>query len=142
MMQPIITLIQDYLSAVADAVARVQKDIGADLVRQGPGGGRFPRFGNLSDGSEYQFHGIGLSVESGDIDVNFDFGTGGRYDGFDAWSLWCFAKQQLDRYPTFQDKEDVDEALRHLISERKVVGSTNPDRDRLFYLAGSTPRVL
>jgi hypothetical protein len=133
-------LIRDYLAAVADAVARVQQHVGADLVRQGPGGGRFPRFGVLPDGSEYQFHGYGCSVGDGDLDINFDFASDGRFDVFDAWRLWYFAKQQPERY-AFKDLESIKDAIQTLTSQGRVTGLKEANRGMLF-LTGSTPQYL
>lgn len=133
-------LIRDYLAAVADAIARVQQHIGADLVRQGHGGGRFPRVGVLPDGSEYQFHGYGCSVGDGDLDIDFDFAPDGRYDVFDAWRLWWFAKQQPERY-AFKDLESIKDAIQTLTSQGRITDLKEANRGMLF-LTGSTPQYL
>lgn len=44
----------------------------------------------------YYFHGIGCRVEFGTLVVDFDFGSDGRFDGFDAWRLSLFAESVLD----------------------------------------------
>lgn len=133
-------LIRDYLAAVADAVARVQQHIGADMMRQGPGGGRFPRFGVLPDGSEYQFHGFGCGVSDGDLYVDFDFAPDGRYDVFDAWRVWKFAEQQPARY-AFKDLESIKDAIQTLISQGRVTDMKETTRGMLF-LTRSTPQYL
>lgn len=134
-------LILDYREAVADVVAQLQQDIGPELLRKGPSGGRFARVGVLSDGSEYKFHGIGCAVTRGDVDVDFDFGVDGRYDGFDWWRLWLFAAQRPQRYPDFVDKQYVRDALERLLNDGLLVVSSS-EYGRLLYLPNEPERRI
>ena len=52
----------------------------------------------------YCFHGIGCCVRFGSVEVDFDFGPGGRHDGFDAWRLGRFA----ETFTGFEQFRDVD----------------------------------
>lgn len=135
MTTPILTLIHDFLATAAEGVSRVQKEFGAERVRMGPVRGGFPRFGHLPGGAEYGFHGIGLFVEVDGVRVNFDFGQDGRYDGFDVWRLWHFAKQSPTKYPAFRSEDHVSTAMQPLIENGAVVRSSDP-HDRNFYLPG------
>jgi hypothetical protein len=77
----------------------------------------------------------------GDLDVDFEFATDGRYDGFDIWRLWLFAKQQPGRYPRFTDQQTVETAIRRLVADGKVVGSRDAARP-IFFLVDSPARYL
>jgi hypothetical protein len=79
------------------------------------GEGVLPRSGELSDGVEYQLHGIGCRVEFPDYEVDFDFASSVDV-GFDAWRLWIYAEQFPDRYPDYQERAAVEAALADLVA--------------------------
>ena len=134
-------LVRDFLAAVDDAIGRLYIQFGKDRVRAGPNIGFFSRQGTLVDGSEYMFHGYGCAVNLNGVDVKFDFAFNGRYDGFDPWRLWSFAKQQPDQYASFKKLESVEIAIRRLLAEGKIVHSEDASR-QMFFLADSPPRYL
>lgn len=88
----VMILIERYLEAVATLSRRLAKDLEVEdlfLARQRS---EIPRSGAFGDGGEFQFHGIGCTIDDGSICVNFDFYAEGRCDGFDAWRLHTFAE--------------------------------------------------
>jgi hypothetical protein len=130
-----IELIRDYTSTTATAVAQLRRECGVEDLLQGWHQRRYPQHGKLSDGAEYHFHGIGCCVERPEVDVDLDFGPGGRADGFDAWRLWRFAKQFPTRYPDLQERDALERALQALVDEGVVVAS-GVEHDHLLYLRG------
>jgi hypothetical protein len=119
----LIDLIRDYTLRTEAAVAQLRSELGVDDLLDGWHRNEFPQRGRLRDGSEYQFHGIGCSVEQGEVDLDFDFGADGRTGGFDAWRLWRFATQFPDRYPNFQQRHVVELAIQSMVSEGAVCTS-------------------
>jgi radical SAM superfamily enzyme YgiQ (UPF0313 family) len=127
-------LIRDYQEAVAKAVVQLLKDLGEERFLHGSPGHAYPRKGRLSNGSEYSFHGKGCLVTLCDeTNVDWDFGPGGRTDGFDNWRLWRFAKQFPTRYPNFQERDAVTRALEEL-TEDSLICPSGAEYDHLLYL--------
>ncbi|MCX6119259.1 MAG: hypothetical protein NT027_17105 [Proteobacteria bacterium] len=129
-------LIRDYTKMTTAAAAQLQRELGVENLLEAWLKRRVPQRGSLSDGSAFQFHGIGCVIErTDDIDLDFDFGVRGRADGFDSWRLWRFAKQFPGKYPELQHLDDVEIALRAL-SEAGIVCPSGDERDSLLYLRG------
>lgn len=85
-------LIRAYQSAVASEVGRLRVWLGCDDLLAGVRQQLFNREGTIdAAAAEYSFHGIGCLVIRDGVWVDFDFGPGGRFDGFDAWRLHLFA---------------------------------------------------
>lgn len=130
----IIPLIHDYTTMSKAASAQLQRELGVENLFQAWMHREVPQRGVLSDGSEYQFHGIGVCIERTDgLDVDFDFGPGGRADGFDTWRLWLFATQFPTKYPNFQRQDQVEKALNTLIAAG-IVKRCRAEGDPLLYL--------
>lgn len=81
----------------------------------------------------YQFHGIGLRLRIGQRRIDFDFGHGGRTDGFDAWRLWLFAKDRPEQFPEFQDQESIKAALAEARKAGEIGRPFLDHYDRLEY---------
>lgn len=96
-----------YLDAVERALQAFERALGRrDIIRACIEKG-LPRRGSLAGVGDYQLHGIGCRVEHDGVEVDFDFGPGGRSDGFDSWRLGQFTEQFPDRYPDLQDKASL-----------------------------------
>lgn len=81
----------------------------------------------------YRFHGIGLRLRIGQRRIDFDFGHGGRTDGFDAWRLWLFAKDRPAQFPEFQDRESIEAALAEARKAGEIGTPFLDHHDRLEY---------
>jgi uncharacterized protein DUF6896 len=128
-------LIDDYIAAVARAVAVLRGHFGdidflrAIVSRQVR---RVGRIGQVS----YEFHGVGCWVRLGDCEVDFDFGPGGRHDGFDAWRLHLFAEQSV-RHQALSELDRVEAGL-EVLALRGVVHAPRLEPSRhLWYLVDS-----
>lgn len=131
-----IELIHGYTTMTMAAAAQLRRELGVADLLQAWQQRQVPQRGSLSDGSVYQFHGIGCVLErADDFYLDFEFGPGGRTDGFDAWRLWRFAKQFPTKYPDFQQRDQVEKALQALADEG-VLCPSGTERDTLLYLRG------
>lgn len=108
-------LILDYLAAVEDCLDMFEKKFGRRDIMKAAGEGVVSKSGELSDGVEYELHGIGCRVRFPDHEVGFDFAS--QIDvGFDAWQLWIYAEQFPGRYPDYQERVAVEAALADLVA--------------------------
>lgn len=131
--ESVIILIERYLDAVAMLSKGLAKELGVDdlfLARQR---NEVPRSGAFGDNGEFQFHGIGCTIDDGSTCVNFDFYANGRTDGFDAWRLHTFAEDNavFDDASIDTSRDGLERELRLLVASgdvRPVEGS------RLFVL--------
>ena len=122
-------LIRDYQSRVAAAIDLLEA-VGIERPTSAIewAARDMPFRGDLGNGATYRKHGIGCAVRGHDWAVDFDFGTRGEFDGFDAWRLWSFGARQPDRY--FKTREEFDDAYREAIDQREFVRL-----DDLFYVS-------
>jgi len=136
----IIELIYHYMTMTTAATAQLQRQLGIANLLQSWRQRQVSQRGILSDDSAFQFHGVGCCIERTDgIDIDFDFGPGGRADGFDTWWLWQFARQFPTRYPDFQQQDLVEKAP-SVLADKGIVGLLDAERDGLFYLRGLNQR--
>jgi hypothetical protein len=130
----IMELIREYTTLTMAAAATLQRELGVENLLQAWKQRQVPQHGSLNDGSLYRFHGVGCGIERTDgTDLDFDFGPGGRADGFDAWRLWQFAKQYPTRYRDLQQLDQVKDALKAL-EEGGIVRPSGAEHDYLLYL--------
>ena len=113
----LLSLINDYQSHVERFVVAAQHEFGEQNLLAGVLGGWIPEEGQMpaSGVASFRFHGAGCYVTFPDANVDFDFGPGGRHDGFDAWRLHEMAESCPDRYPELQSVEDIERALEELM---------------------------
>ena len=64
-----------------------------------------PQIGELNGGVGYFKHGAGCAVQLPDGPVDFDFGSAGEIDGFNAGRLSIFARNQPHDYGFASEKE-------------------------------------
>ena len=80
----------------------------------------------------YNFHGIGCRIDFDGVEINFDFGPGGRHDGFDVWRLYSFAESS-DRYSEFGDMETLRGVFEVLIEDGFIECPEWSPSPHLFY---------
>ncbi|MDL2275966.1 hypothetical protein LJC22_07565 [Desulfosarcina sp. OttesenSCG-928-G10] len=88
----LLLLINDYLFQSKRAVSFLKDNFGKINLLRSVRKGEIPKDGMIKT-IEYSFHGVGCIVFFDDCFIDFDFGPNGRFDGFDAWRLFDFAKQ-------------------------------------------------
>ncbi len=90
--QDVTILIGRYLEAVARLSKQVMEMYQIENLFSARQAKKIPRFGPVGDDGEFQFHGVGCTIDDGTTCANFDFFGQGRSDGFDAWRLHTFAE--------------------------------------------------
>jgi hypothetical protein len=131
----LLRLIRRYLAAVESASRRLKEQYSVENLVEGRREGRIPREGRLGRHGEFSFHGGGCRIDDGATAVDFDFGPGGRTDGFDAWRLHVFARDNLDTGDVNLDtsRRGLEAALESIYSAGEVRRVGN---DSLYYLVG------
>lgn len=83
----------------------------------------------------YAFHGIGVRVRlAPKLYIDWDFGHGGRMDGFDCWRLQCFLNERPELQlvlPLDQLRQMFDAA----VEDRSIVSPWREQHDSLYYIA-------
>ena len=74
------------------------------------------RRGETPDGLKYLRHGFGVRMSDDSIGIDLDLGDAGQIDGFDAWRLFDFAKQN-DIVIPYKDESALDAELRRLAKQ-------------------------
>lgn len=122
------------LSHLQSASRRLKEQYGAENLVEGRGKGRIPREGRFGQDGKFSFRGVGCRIDDGSTAVEFDFGPGGRTDGFDAWRLHVFAWDNPDTEDVNLDtsKRGLEAALESLCSAGEV--SRLDNNDSLYYL--------
>lgn len=136
MTQQLLKLIAEYQLHVLGSVQALRARLGTDDLLGAWRRGEIAERGTLDDlyESRYRFHGVGCHVESERGEVDFDFGPGGRIDGFDGWRLWPFAQSPPQDYPDFQRQEIVESVLGELVTDGIVVRPRWMPSPHLCYL--------
>ena len=129
----LLNLIKDYRECVDECVELLVNKFGDLYFLQEVNQGRIPRELEILDRT-YCFHGIGCSVESPEIEVNFDFGPNGRHDGFDAWRLYSYATATPEKYPELTDKKAIEDGLQKLKNDGLISKSGDRLSSHLFYM--------
>lgn len=129
-------LIAEYLSATRQIKELFQSRFGVDDLLRARRTGALPKEGVLDPdkGIRFSFHGVGCTIESKGQSIDFDFGPGGRVDGFDLWRLQLFLGSRLDKYPGLATEEEQAAASSELISRGAIVRSGEPPSPHLFRL--------
>jgi hypothetical protein len=140
-------LIVSYKNEISKRIRRLQVELGCIDLMRGWREQAFPRegqFGTRGDGF-YSFHGTGCSVDDGTTSVEFEFGEGGRVDGFDAWRLHLFSQNFPNKYQGVESLLAIESGLKTLIDLGEVVcAKTLPNRSLcytsdLFQLSHNRP---
>jgi len=126
-------LIDDYQAAVRRVVSALRVGFGRNDLLLAWHSREIPKDG-VTSGIRFSFHGVGCRATVDGVKVDFDFGLDGRIDGFDAWRLWYFARQNPTRYPQFRRQEDVEAALERLARSGEIERSRDAPSDHLWYL--------
>jgi hypothetical protein len=89
-----------------------------------------PQRGMLPGDIASRKHGDGCAVMLPAGEIDFDFGTNGEFDGFDAWRLAGFAGSRLDAYG-FASSAALEACFKQEVQRRSIVRSVSG----LYYLA-------
>ena len=124
-------LIDEFLTTVAQAIALMeQSGIERPPTRIEWALRGIPYKGVLQGGYPYRRHGVGCFVRLEATEVDFDFGERGEINGFDAWRLRGFARDQLTRF-RYQSEAEIEEDFLRAAASGEILDSGSG----LYYLA-------
>ncbi|MCP4351010.1 MAG: hypothetical protein GY795_36550 [Desulfobacterales bacterium] len=128
-------LVKEYQNSVNESVRLFSLYLGIDNP------GKWYEKGLTRTGSfgpdkifSYYFHGIGCEFNFGKYTVDYDFGYGGRFDGFDEWRLWLYANYGTDRFNEFRNKEFLKSCFEKAIYDDLIKNYFQQFNDNLYYL--------
>lgn len=96
-------LINEYLKQIQQATELLERSFGTRDILELWWTNKIPRRGVVTDGVEYEPHGVGCSVYISDLCIDLDYGPGGRVDGFDPWRLYMYACETPQKYKKYTD---------------------------------------
>ncbi len=126
------TLISDYLADVQKGISLFKEKIGDTHPLSAWRNDGLPQKGKLSDDVEYQFHGVGCLLIFPEHEVDFDFGLGGRVDGFDLWRLNLYVESSPEKY-SYYNGNDLLKKDFELAVEKGEIGKLGDPNCNLYY---------
>jgi hypothetical protein len=130
-------LIRDYQEKVREAIALLEA-AGIPRPRSNVewAASHDPGRLSLDGGFSFYKHGFGCSVDGPAWGVDFDFGAEGQIDGFDAWRLYDFARNDLARYGFASENE-----IASAVAETANLGDLIFSGYILYYVTESTRQM-
>jgi len=130
--------INDYKKDIELIIELFKKKIGNIHPLKAWRNGTLKQRDKLTNNIEIYFHGIGMSIFflKEDIDFDFDFGHNDRYDGIDYYKLKDYIEQRLDRYPEYNNMDNLKKDFDNLIKNNVLLKFENKT-DRLYYTANA-----
>lgn len=137
--QQVVELIQDYQTAVYQAVgllnAKSAREVGFQKQEENPG----VRAGYLDDAGQvrYHFHGIGCLITTPAFAVDFDYALEGDCTGIDTWFMFDFLKSNpaiRSKFPLLTSGEQVEQLLEELVQEGLLTKYLYAAHDRRYYV--------
>lgn len=138
-MNDLLKLINEYLGSVEQGMKLFDGEIGRRDVLFAWHKGQLAQTGYLPGDVEYELHGVGCFFSFPDFDVDFDFGPGGRSDGFDLWRLGKYVRQFPDKYPSLLNKGSLEMAFEELGRDGLIAQPFLPDSS-LYILTPAATR--
>ncbi|WP_323155629.1 DUF6896 domain-containing protein [Pseudomonas alvandae] len=124
-------LARDFLSSVDEATFLLEEKFGTRCILRLWGSGKIKRCGVVKGNVTYELHGVGCAVNLSHVLVDFDYGPGGRIDGFDAWRLFIYASELPEKYPKYQSKELINSDFEEYVASGRFE-PMHEDRSGLY----------
>ncbi|MFZ2315431.1 MAG: hypothetical protein WAW86_07220 [Gammaproteobacteria bacterium] len=115
----IVNLINDYLDDIQIFMKLFKDKYQREDVLRAWHEGSIPKSGSVTDKVEYELHGVGCCVYFPHREVDFDFGPGSRFDGFDLWRLKQYLSQRED-LSGYLSKDDLESEFNRLIENNEI----------------------
>lgn len=129
-------LIDDFLAQVEKATNLLEGRFGQKCILRLWREKEILQRGEVSDGINYELHGVGCRVYFPEVCVDFDYGPDERIDGFDVWRLYIYAcevprlhakytdmdalKRDFNEYMGLGKVYRISESMSNLYFKRKV----------------------
>lgn len=124
----------DFLSSVDEATSLLEEKFGSRFILRLWRSGKIKRCGIVKEKITYELHGAGCAVNLPHALVNFDYGPGGRIDGFDVWRLYLYATELPKKYPRYQSQEVLELDFREYVASGRFEPMPE-DRSGLYCLS-------
>jgi hypothetical protein len=124
----------DFLSSVDEATSLLEEKFGSRSILRLWRNGQIKRCGIVKEKITYELHGAGCAVNLPHVLVNFDYGPGGRIDGFDVWRLYLYATELPKKYPRYQSQEVLELDFREYVASGRFEPMPE-DRSGLYCLS-------
>ncbi|WP_460111675.1 DUF6896 domain-containing protein [Pseudomonas sp. S3_H04] len=82
--------------------------------------GKIERCGKMTNGIQYELHGVGCAIHFPSESVNFDYGSNNRINGFDVWRLYIYALDRPLVYEHYCDKKTLEKEFKDLVSLKTI----------------------
>jgi len=126
-------LIALFLRKVSEAESLLREGLELEEPRRWRQAG-VPRTGRVGE-FRYSFHGSGCCFEFGELSVDYDYGDGGRIDGFDLWRLTIFG-EQLEEFAFYISSGAIRRDFEASIASG-AIRKSGGKYDNLYYLSES-----
>ena len=113
-------LITDFLSKVESGTELLQKKFGTRNILRLWRSKQIERCGEITDGIQYELHGVGCAIHFPSESVDFDYGSNNRIDGFDVWRLYIYASDRPSKYKKYCDKKTVEKEFKEYIASGRI----------------------
>ncbi|WP_095124918.1 hypothetical protein [Pseudomonas sp. Irchel s3a12] len=113
-------LINDFLSKVDYGTELLLKKFGTRNILRLWRSKQIERCGEITNGIQYELHGVGCAIHFPSESVDFDYGSDNRIDGFDVWRLYIYASDRPSEYKKYCDKKIVEEEFKEYISSGRI----------------------
>ena len=141
----LLTVVKDYLNDVKKCIELFKKKIADKHPIKAWRDKNIPKFGQLSQDINYDFHGVGCYVEFPNYSIDFDFGKNGEFNGFDKWRIASYIDERILDYPYYEkqlykyiDDTSLTYKIMDLIEEEfqeYIHNGIFYKKDELFYLS-------
>ena len=113
MNQELQNIIIQYQEAVANLFPRVASYLNIQLPISNVDwtGINTEQRGETPDGVKYFIHGYGISMNDGNLKIDFDLGDKGQINGFDAWRFSDFVEKNSIK-TSFKDDKEIERAIK------------------------------
>ncbi|MDO8621781.1 MAG: hypothetical protein Q7R80_00950 [bacterium] len=129
--EEILSLIHDFLNDIQRGIGMFKSYYGFPPVMH-EAKSRKMELRGANPEFEYAFHGVGICIEKGNWEIDFDYGDNLRTDGFDGWRIRRYWGSRKEKYPGVTSEDALVERFNRLIEEKKIA-KMFPD-DHLYYL--------
>ncbi|MFJ5284768.1 DUF6896 domain-containing protein [Pseudomonas rustica] len=113
-------LITDFLSKVDYGTELLRKKFGTRNILRLWRSKQIERCGEITNGVEYELHGIGCAIHFPSESVDFDYGSNDRIDGFDVWRLYIYASDRPLKYKKYCDQKIVENEFNEYIALGRI----------------------
>lgn len=120
-------LITDFLSKVDEGTKLLEEKFCNRNILRLWRSGQIERCGQITNGIQYELHGVGCAIHFPSESVDFDYGSNNRINGFDVWRLYIYALDRPLLYKYYSDMKTLEKEFKELVSLKIIEKMSPPD---------------